>query len=147
MLVNTIKPIAQGYDQVIAYLPQRKPFVMVDTLWINEESKTVTSLDVLPTNVLVENDYLTESAMLENMAQTAAMRVGHAFKSQGLEVPVGFITAIKDYKVHSFAKVGESIYTEVVQTNEVMNFTIVQAVVKLNHEVIAEAEVRVFINK
>ncbi|MDB5258261.1 MAG: hydroxymyristoyl-ACP dehydratase [Chitinophagaceae bacterium] len=140
-------PLVEGKERIIKYLPQRDPFVMVESLWLNNETTTVTSLTIDSTNCLAENGFFTESGLLENMAQTAAVRVGYGFIEAGLEVPVGFITAIKDLKVHAYPKVGDVIYTEAEHVNDVMNFSIVKGRVYVNQELMAEAEVRVFINK
>ena len=140
-------PLVQGKDRIVKYLPQRDPFVMVESLWLNNDTTTVTSLTIESENCLTENGLFTESGLLENMAQTAAVRVGYGFIEAGLEVPVGFITAIKDLKVHAYPKVGDLIYTEAEHVNDVMNFSIVQGRVYVNHQLMAEAEVRVFINK
>ena len=91
-------PLVQGKDRIVKYLPQRDPFVMVESLWLNNDTTTVTSLTIESENCLTENGFFTESGLLENMAQTAAVRVGYGFIEAGLEVPVGFITAIKDLK-------------------------------------------------
>ena len=141
------KPLVEGKEAIQQFIPQREPFVMVESLWLNDEEKTITSLNVLETNILTEDGVFTESGMLENMAQTAAVRVGYHCKQNNLEVPVGFITAIKTFKIHAFPKIGQTIYTEAQQVNEVMNFTIVMGRVYVDGQLMAEAEVRVFINK
>lgn len=140
-------PLVEGKERIVKYLPQRDPFVMVESLWLNNETTTVTSLTITDSNCLVENNYFTESGLLENMAQTAAVRVGYGFTEKGLDVPVGFITAIKDLKVHAYPQVGDLIYTEAEHVNDVMNFSIVKGRVYVNQQLMAEAEVRVFINK
>ncbi len=140
-------PLVEGKDRIVKYLPQRNPFVMVESLWLNNDTTTVTSLTIEDSNCLTENGLFTESGLLENMAQTAATRVGYGFIEAGLEVPVGFITAIKDLKIHTYPKVGDIIYTEAEHVNDVMNFSIVKGRVYVNNQLMAEAEVRVFINK
>jgi predicted hotdog family 3-hydroxylacyl-ACP dehydratase len=140
-------PLVEGMEAIQHYIPQRNPFIMVESLWLNDEEKTITSLHVSKENILTENEYLSESALLENMAQTAAVRVGYYCKQNNVEVPVGFITAIKDFKIYHYPRVGQTMYTETVQINEVMNFTIVRGRVYVEEVLMAEAEVRVFINK
>ncbi len=140
-------PLVKGKERIVKYLPQRYPFVMVESLWINNDTATITSLTIESTNCLTEKGFFTESGLIENMAQTAAVRVGYGFIEAGLEVPVGFITAIKDLKVYTYPKVGDLIYTEAEHVNDVMNFSIVQGRVYVNQQLVAEAEVRVFINK
>lgn len=140
-------PLVEGKEHIVKYLPQRDPFVMVESLWLNNETTTVTSLTITDSNCLIEKDYFTESGLLENMAQTAAVRVGYGFTEKGLDVPVGFITAIKDLKVYAYPKIGDRIYTEAEHVNDVMNFSIVKGRVYVNQQLMAEAEVRVFINK
>jgi 3-hydroxyacyl-[acyl-carrier-protein] dehydratase len=145
--ISLTAPLVEGKERIIKYLPQRAPFVMVESLWVNNETTTVTSLTITSDNCLCENDYFIESGLLENMAQTAAVRVGYGFIEAGLDVPVGFITAIKDLKVFRYPEVGDTIYTEAEHVNDVMNFSIVKGRVYVNQQLVAEAEVRVFINK
>ncbi|MDF2457032.1 MAG: hydroxymyristoyl-ACP dehydratase [Cytophagaceae bacterium] len=140
-------PLVEGKERIVKYLPQRNPFVMVESLWLNNETTTVTSLKIEDSNCLTENGLFTESGLLENMAQTAATRVGYGFIEAGLDVPVGFITAIKDFKVLAYPKVGDQIYTEAEHVNDVMNFSIVKGRIYVGKQLMAEAEVRVFINK
>ncbi|MEO8117090.1 MAG: hypothetical protein ABI653_05520 [Bacteroidota bacterium] len=62
---------------ILKLIPQRPPFVMVDHL-INADEKTAeTSFLILPENLLVENGFLSEAGLMENMAQTAAAKAGY----------------------------------------------------------------------
>jgi predicted hotdog family 3-hydroxylacyl-ACP dehydratase len=53
------------------YIPQRKPFIMIDNLVNAVPEKFETDFLVLPENIFVENGVLREFALIENIAQTS----------------------------------------------------------------------------
>ncbi|MDR2814115.1 MAG: pseudouridylate synthase, partial [Prevotellaceae bacterium] len=59
---------------ILELLPQRPPFVMVDTLLYCDREVTVTSLLVRDGNIFCDNGRLTEAGVIENIAQTCAAR-------------------------------------------------------------------------
>ena len=58
-------------------LPQRPPFVMIDRLVYNDETTTVTEFEVKADNLFAEGDLLNPCALVENIAQTCAVRMGY----------------------------------------------------------------------
>ena len=51
-------------------LPQRPPFVMIDRLLSSDAVYSVTELEVRDDNIFVEDERLTASGLIENIAQT-----------------------------------------------------------------------------
>lgn len=128
-------------------IPQQKPFVMIDNLLNFDENSAITSLQVKENNLFFENNCFNENGMIENMAQSAAAFLGYDTYIKGLDPNEGFIAQVKNYVVKKYAKLNETITTTVTYTNAIMNINIVQAKIVLNNETIAEAELRIFVNK
>ena len=137
--------IAQG-DQIIEYIPQRPPVVMIDTLLESNELETNTSFLIQEDNLFCENGVFTESGLMENIAQTAAARVGYECKIKNVPVPPGFIGAIKNLEVKAFPKTGQTIQTSIRIENEVLGITLISGVVHLNGNPIATAEMKILLN-
>ncbi len=62
------------------------------------------------------------------------------------KVPLGFIGAIKNLKIIQIPKIGETIHTKINVLHEVLNATMVKAEVFIGEEMIAEGELKIFIN-
>ena len=78
-------------------LPQQEPFVMVDTLTFFDEKETSTTFTIREDNIFVEDGFLNECAIAENIAQTCAARLGYINKyilKRGIQI--GFIGGIKN---------------------------------------------------
>ena len=124
-------------------LPQREPFVFVDRLVHYDERETVTAFTVPAEHLLVEDGYLTASGILENMAQSSAARIGYLCKFV-LHVPVriGYIGAIRKFRVHRLPAVGETLATTIIFREDVFGISLVDAVVRVGEEIIAEAALK-----
>jgi len=120
-----------GAVQVREILPQKDPFIMVDSLLSFSFETTVTALEVREDNVFFEEGRLSPSGLLENVAQTCAVRTGFINKYI-LKSPVspGFITAIKDAEFFRLPLAGEVLETTVEVRGEVMDILMVGASVR-----------------
>lgn len=133
-------------DDITAYIPQRAPIVMVGGILEVKDNMTRTGLQIAPDNLFVEEGVLKSPGLLENMAQTAAARVGYIAQQENTPVPIGFIGAVKDFEVFEFPPAGSFIETTTEIVSQVFNATMVAAKVQLNGKVIAQCELKIFIN-
>ena len=124
-------------------LPQREPFVFVDRLIHYDERETVTEFMVAADHLLVEAGRLTAPGILENMAQSSAARIGYLCKFI-LHVPVrvGYIGAIKKFRVYRLPVVGETLSTTILFREDVFGISLVDAVVRVGEDLIAEASLK-----
>ena len=124
-------------------LPQRPPFLFVDRLEHYDERETVTSFTVPAEHLLVEDGHLTASGILENMAQSSAARIGYLCKYI-LHVPVriGYIGAIRKFRVYRLPAVGETVYTTVILREDVFGISLTDVVVRVGEEIVAEAALK-----
>ena len=131
---------------ILELLPQRPPFVMVDTLTHFDEVLTSTRLKVTADNIFVENNKLTESGVIENIAQTCAARMGYINKYLCAdEVKIGFIGSIKDLVFEKLPKVGDELKTTIEVVSEIFAITLVNAKVEVGDKLIASCEMKISI--
>ena len=124
-------------------LPQQPPFVMVDRLEHYDEEKTVTSLDVRPDNLFVEDGRLVQAGLTENIAQTCAARMGYRNLSRGGDVVLGYIGAIRNLQVMRTPRVGEHLVTTIEVLNEVFQMTLVSATIESDGQCLVQAELKI----
>ncbi|MES1218442.1 MAG: 3-hydroxyacyl-ACP dehydratase [Bacteroidota bacterium] len=132
---------------ILNFIPQRDPFVMIDQLIACDETSAVTLLTVRPDNFFANSGVLMEPALVENIAQTAAVRIGYICKQENKPVPIGYIAAIQHLVVKKLPRTGDSLQTEIVVKNKVLNVTIVTGNVKVNDEIVASCEMKIFISQ
>ncbi|MDO6596035.1 hypothetical protein Q4512_03855 [Oceanihabitans sp. 2_MG-2023] len=107
-------------------IPQKTPFVMVDTLLDFSADKIVSSFTILDTNLFVKDNFFLEPGIIENLAQTVALHTGYDFFLKGEQAPTGYIGSIKKVDVNKLPKLNETITTEATILHEFMGVTMVE---------------------
>ena len=121
-------------------LPQRPPMLMVDALTEFGDAVAVAEFRVRPDCIFVGNGRLTPEGIVENVAQTCAARTGYYNKYVlGRPVEIGFIGAVRKFRVHRAPQVGETLRTEIVIRSEFFGISMADAkVLDSEGNVIAE---------
>lgn len=120
-------------------LPQRKPFVMISSILSCSYERTVTRFLIQEDNVFVEDGRLVPEGLVENIAQSCAARIGFINKYiLHKPVSVGYVCALKDFKVQKTPVVGETIETEINLKGEFGTMLMVDAIVKSGGNMLAE---------
>lgn len=132
-------------EQVLPFIPQRPPFVMIDKVERADEEASVTSFSIREGHLFVENGVFTEPGLIENMAQTAAAGTGYKAQQQGKAAPVGFIGALKGLQILALPSVGETITTTITFVHQVMNAHIVLGKISIGDKEIARCELKIFL--
>lgn len=117
---------------------------MTDKLLYVDENIVRSSFLIKAENVLVKDNRFQEGGIMENIAQTAALRAGYLAVAEKKEVVNGYIGAIKDFEVFELPKSGDEIFTEVKIENQIFNVTVLSGKVWLNNVLIASCEMKVF---
>lgn len=132
---------------VIELIPQREPMVMITAVESRHETGIISSLNILDSNLFVDDrGRLTESGMLENIAQTAAAHVGLACKEKGVPVPVGFIGSMDQVDLSRNPNVGDVIFTRIDVLQEVFNVTLISGSVTLGGETLLNCKMKIVVN-
>ena len=141
-----------GKEETIALRPQKPPMVMVDGLLSHDAQKTVSTLLIEADNIFLKGQLFTEAGLVENIAQTAALRTGWmARQTKGTgkasAPPVGVIGGIKDLRIHELPPAGTLLTTTVSILAEVMNATVVSGKVEAVGKTLAECEMKIFLQE
>ncbi len=128
----------------MSLIPQKEPFVFVDTLFEYTALTGITGFTVPEQNVLVEDKRLSESGLIEHMAQSMSLHRGYQGVLEGIKEPrTGFIGVIKTVEIHQLPAIGTSLKTYVEILQEMMNVTSVSARTENElGEVIAASEMK-----
>ncbi len=129
------------------FIPQRAPIVMVDEFFGVDDNLSVSALTITEDNIFCECGVLNECGVIEHIAQSAALRVGYMYRTAGKEVPIGFIGSVNKFKIFELPKISEKVTTEIRVEQEIMNITLISAVVKNEQRVIAECTMKIFLQE
>ena len=125
---NLLKEPILKLDRILQLIPQKPPFVMVDSLLEYNEKQGTTGFTIPPDNILVENNIFSEPGIIEHMAQSMSLWRGYQGFLSGLDKPkTGFIGAIKAVEIMELPKAGSKLTTYVEILQEFLNVTSVGA--------------------
>lgn len=134
-------------SEIINYIPQRAPFIMVGEISSVTDHLVTTRFLVTKENILLEGDCFSVSGLLENIAQSAAAQAGYGSAQLGKPTPKGFIGGISKVKVTKLPLVGSSIDTQVEVLQEVFGITLVAGEVRQNGELLISCQMKIVIDK
>lgn len=132
-------------DFIKELIPQREPFIMVDSILEFEENRVVGGFTVKNSSIFVDNQELKEPGILEHMAQTVAIYTGYQFYIQNKKTPTGYIGSMKGVEIFRLPKVNDKLRTTARILHEIMGFTLVNIETKCEDEVIATGEMKTVI--
>lgn len=128
-------------------IPQKSPFVMVDTLHYFSEDKIISGFTIKEENLFSENSLFQAPGMIENMAQTIALHKGYTYYLKKLPAPVGYIGAMKKVDIFELPKVNEELITTVNILHDIMGVTLVAAIIEREGTMIAQGEMKTALAK
>lgn len=129
-------------------LPQRDPFVMVGRLVGIGETITVTETTVAPGNIFVERGHLSAPGLMENIAQTCAVRIGYVNRyilNKGIQI--GYIGAVRDFRADILPPVGSTITTEVAVREQIFGMMLAEATVRVGGQVAATTDIKIAVRE
>ncbi|WP_273565353.1 hypothetical protein [Maribacter halichondriae] len=133
--------IADG-DFLQTLIPQKNPFVMVDTLNDYTEQYIVSNFTIPKDNILVSKDHFSALGLIENMAQTVALHTGYKYYLKKKPAPTGYIGAIKKAEIFQLPEVSKTLVTTVEILYDIMGVTLVQAKVECEGVTLASSEMK-----
>ncbi|NOX84345.1 MAG: hypothetical protein GXO86_00025 [Chlorobi bacterium] len=131
-------------QEVQNMIPQAPPMVMVDGLLSSDEQSTTSRLVTDKNNIFCQNGYFHEPGLIENMAQTVALRGGYEAWKNGTEVKKGFIGSVKNFTVFQLPAENTTLHTTITVTSRLMNATMIRGQIFANDTLIAEGEMSIF---
>lgn len=138
-----VKPIL-GIEVIKKYIPQREPMIFVDGLIFLSEKVAISTFTILEDSIFVENGELSETAFIENAAQTAAlfMGVSASLNSEDGKPKQGYIASVDKIEVFRNAKVGEKLRTEMEVVYEVAGMLLIKTETKINDNLVCSVTMK-----
>lgn len=144
--------------EIKRYLPHLKPMLMVDAIERICSEEALTHFAITHSCIFVQNDYLSETGLIENAAQTCSAISGQYYfdaeptcESQNNPNVIGFISSIKKITVHQLPKVNSVIQTKAQLLTQVQmpDYTICTLKVTIfgTEIVFLEGEMNLFLQK
>lgn len=130
---------------VQSLLLQQPPVLSVDTFLSFTMERTLTRFTVKEGCFFVKDGCLSEPGLVENMAQTCAVRTGYiGLYIQKQETPaVGVIGQVKDLQIFSLPAVGSVLETEVLLKMDWGKLSLISARVLCGQQLIAQCEMTI----
>lgn len=119
---------------------------MVAKLISSDEHITRSSFLIEGNNVFVKNNIFQEGGLLENMAQTAALRAGYTAKAENKPVAVGYIGAVNDFEIFDLPKVNDELITEIAVENQIFDVTVISGKIWCKDNLVAKCGMKLFIS-
>lgn len=119
---------------ILSYIPQRPPFVFVDTVEERSEKRASTRYTIPETCPLLSDGILPLSGLMENAAQTCSVIAGNK---------IAYIGAVKQMEVTRFPHVGETLCTEAVVVQEMLNISLIECTTRIQNETIATTTLKI----
>ena len=133
-------------ENIIPLIPQKPPFVMVGKLLFTDEASTRSSFIIEADNVFVKNNVFQEAGLMENIAQTAALRAGYVAQSENKPVAVGYIGAVSNFEIFDLPQTGDEIETAIRVENQIFDVTVLSGKVWHRENLLAQCEMKLFIS-
>lgn len=132
-------------NQLTQLIPQKPPFVFINSLHAVNENNCITKFKFDADNVLCADGKLSLAGLLENMAQSAGCKMGYEDFAEGKKSRRGFIGEVKEFSVSRFPNVGEELTTEITIEGKVFGaVTLIAGKILIGDEVISSCKMKVF---
>ncbi len=129
-------------------LPQQEPFVMVGSLVHIDETTTVTETRISPDNIFVDDGFFSATGLIENVAQTCAVRIGFVDKYiNHCSIQIGVIGTVKKFRALALPKAGQVIVTKVEKISEILGTTLCKAVVSCGDQTMVTTDIKISVRE
>lgn len=131
-------------ENITSIIPQKAPFVMIDALVSADPNGFQSTFTIASNNLFLENGVLSESALIENIAQTCAAGFGYlnSLEEDG-EPKIGFIGAVTQVQNQIPAKENDRIETSVQILSTFDTIHLIEGTAKSNGEVLLSCQMKI----
>ena len=101
----------------------------------------MSNFEILESNIFVLKDTISESALIENIAQTCA--IGFGYLDNNAESKIGYIGALTKLKLFSLPFVGDELTTETNIINEFQGVYLLKGEVFSENKILMECQLKI----
>lgn len=139
-------PLLSG-DEIKSLIPQREPILMVDKLFSCTEGNAVTGFTILFDNIFCnEGKTLSETGLIEHVAQSAAAFAGYQFYTSGEQPKLGYIGDVRNFRINWQPEAGDDLITYIRVLVKVDAVTKIEAETYVDDKLVAECQMKIFLN-
>ena len=122
------------HRDILAYIPQRPPFVFIDTIEELSENEAHTRYTIPEACPLLSDGIMLLAGLMENAAQTCSVIAGNK---------IAYLGAVKQMDVSRFPHVGETLCTEAIVMQEMLNISLIECTTQVQNETIATTMLKI----
>lgn len=128
-------------------IPHRPPMRLVERLLEVDGKNGIVEAQIGPAALLIDADGMLEDlALVEIMAQSYATLKGYIDRRDQLPLRQGFLVGIKRIVRHASVQADDLLQVHIRSIAELDDFAVAEAEIRRGDEVIAEGDVKVWIN-
>jgi len=136
MLVNSA--------QITDFIPQRAPFIMIDSLELVQDDLFVGHFTIKDNHLFLTGNTLGEEALIESIAQTCAAGFTYLSKQKGLKGGgLGFIGAVTKLVVSGTVSLNEVLKMEVRLLTSFDKIQLIEGTVSVNSKPILNCQMKI----
>jgi 3-hydroxymyristoyl/3-hydroxydecanoyl-(acyl carrier protein) dehydratase len=110
---------------ILQYIPQRAPFIMIDNLIDVNDSAYSSSFKINKDNIFLNDGLFKPYGLIENIGQTAAAGIAYDSKEE-LNCPTeGYLGCVSKLTIHNEVGVGEELLTITSKINEIGDLVLI----------------------
>jgi len=128
-------------------IPHRPPMVMIDRLVRCDATSAEGIKTFHAGDYGISGGSISESLLVECLAQTVAAMQGYLLKQQGRKASQGLLVGIDNFIVYSPVRVGSPLMMTITVANCVGPFRIVSGSVSQDGSLLAEGQMKVFLQE
>ncbi|MDE5560198.1 MAG: beta-hydroxyacyl-ACP dehydratase [Bacteroidaceae bacterium] len=138
---------SRAISSIEKLIPQRSPIMMVDELLRVDGYECTCRLTVRDDIFFIEEDgRMAEPGVIEHIAQSASAFAGYMAIAEGaVEPPVGYIGEVRNFRLFNRPRIGDVLTTVISMGPTVAGVTIINGVVSVGDEKIAETQMKIFV--
>ncbi|NDC41112.1 MAG: hypothetical protein EBZ77_06110 [Chitinophagia bacterium] len=137
----------ESHPDIIRYLPQRDPFVLVSAIEEISADSCSTSFTVPFSHYLVKDGRLTAGGLIENIAQTLAAGEAKNAELNDVALTGGYLVSVTRLNISDLPTVNDTIYTHVRLVQSILQYRIITASVTLKDTTIVTAEMKIIVHQ
>ena len=96
-------------------------------------------------NIFCNEGYFQVPGLIENIAQTAALRSGYEARENNKEPTIGFLGSVKNVIIHKLPNDNDILQTKLKILNRLTNVLIVKGELFVDNILMAEGEMNIFL--
>lgn len=130
-------------NQLEQFLPQKAPFIMIDSLEISRTDNFSSTYTICADSIFLSKGELTEFALIENIAQTCAAGLAASQSLPSSQNTVGYMGGISKLAIYQLPRLHDTIRTHVQVLQTFGKLFLIKGLIELDENPLIECEMKI----